>query len=295
MFVLPGSGVRRPVSSLPGQFQVSIDEAVADAQRASEAGIRSGSLFGLPESKDEKGTIASCPNGIVQEAVRALKGAVPGMNVITDLCFCEYTSHGHCGVMRDGELQNDETLELLAQQARSHADAGADIIAPSGMLDGMVAAIRAELDRTGHTQVPIMSYSIKYASSFYGPFREAVNSAPSYGDRRGYQMDPANRREAMREAMLDIEEGADILMVKPALAYLDIIRELRDETGLPIAAYSVSGEYAMIKAAALNGWVDGTKVMIETLTALRRAGADVLITYFADEFAECYRSGLLDL
>lgn len=292
LFIVPGTGIKNEVKSLPGQYQMSIDVVVEEAERSRELGIRSFILFAIPEFKDARGSSAALPDGIIQRAVEALKKS--GGNdqiVMTDLCFCEYTSHGHCGIMCDGELQNDETLEILAEQALSHARAGADVIAPSGMLDGMVQRLRGALDGEGFENLPIMSYSVKFASSFYGPFREAVQSAPEYGDRRGYQMDGANAREALREALLDVEEGADIVMVKPALAYLDIIRQVRDAVPHPLAIYNVSGEYAMVKSAAREGWIDGHKMMIEMLTSFKRAGADIIITYFADEYGEAWKRG----
>jgi porphobilinogen synthase len=295
LFLVPGSGVRKEVSSLPGQYQVSVDVAVEEAGRAKELGIGATLLFCIPEYKDERGTSASLPHGIVQQATEALKRAHPGFVVVTDLCFCEYTSHGHCGVLKDGELLNDETLELLKEQAASHARAGADMIAPSGMIDGMVGAIREGLDEMGFSGLPIMSYAVKFASAFYGPFRDAVDSKPSHGDRKSYQMDPANIREALLEAELDIEEGADLIMVKPALAYLDVIRAVSERSPVPVAAYNVSGEYAMVKAAGRNGWIDERRVMLESLLAIRRAGADIIITYFAEEYAELYRKGATEL
>lgn len=293
-FVVPGTGIKNEVKSLPGQYQVSIDVMVEEAERSRDLGIRSFILFAIPEYKDDRGSSASLPDGIIQQSLQALRQGGTDQVLITDLCFCEYTSHGHCGVMCNGELQNDETLELLAEQALSHARAGADIIAPSGMLDGMVKTLRTALDREGFESLPIMSYAVKFASSFYGPFREAVQSAPEYGDRRGYQMDGANSREALREALLDVEEGADIIMVKPALAYLDIVRQVRDSVQHPLAIYNVSGEYAMVKAAAREGWIDGRKMMIEMLTSFKRAGADIIISYFADEYAEAWQRGDID-
>ncbi|MDQ3818368.1 MAG: porphobilinogen synthase, partial [Acidobacteriota bacterium] len=270
-------------SSMPGVFNLSVDEAVREASNAFELGVRAVILFGLPETKDEVATGAYAEDGIVQQAARAVKRALPEMLVIADTCLCEYTSHGHCGVVRRGEVLNDESLELIARTAVSQAQAGADIVAPSAMMDGQVGAIREALDREGFDQIAIMSYAVKYASAFYGPFREAADSAPSFGDRRAYQMDAANSREAMREAELDYSEGADILMVKPATAYLDILKMVRDRFDLPMAAYHVSGEYAMIKAAAERGWIDERRVMLETLTCIKRAGADMIITYYAQE------------
>src|SRR5437763_1665090 len=283
LFVCTGSNVRREVSSMPGVFNLSVDEAVREASNAFEIGVRAVILFGLPETKDEIASGAYAEDGIVQQAARAVKRALPDMLVIADTCLCEYTSHGHCGVVRRGEVLNDESLELIARTAVSQAQAGADIVAPSAMMDGQVGAIREALDNEGFDQIAIMSYAVKYASAFYGPFREAADSAPSFGDRRAYQMDAANAREAMREAELDYTEGADILMVKPATAYLDILKMVRDRFDLPMAAYHVSGEYAMIKAAAERGWIDERRVMLETLTCIKRAGADMIITYYAQE------------
>jgi porphobilinogen synthase len=280
LFACPGEGVRREVSSMPGVFNLSVDEVARDAAAAFDAGVPAVILFGLPESKDETASGAYAARGVVQEAIRAVRRAAPEMVVVADTCLCEYTSHGHCGVVREGEVLNDESLELLAQTAVSQARAGADIVAPSAMLDGQVGAIREALDDAGFEHVAVMSYAVKYASAFYGPFREAADSAPAFGDRRAYQMDGANTREALREAELDVMEGADILMVKPALPYLDIMRTVRDRFDLPLAAYHVSGEYAMIKAAAARGWIDERRVMLETLTSIKRAGADILITSF---------------
>lgn len=285
LFACGGEGVRREISSMPGVFNLSVDELVREASKAFDLGVTACILFGLPETKDETATGAYARDGVVQAAIRAVRRAVPEMVVIADTCLCEYTSHGHCGVVREGELLNDETLELLAQTAVSQAEAGADIVAPSAMMDGQVGAIREALDGAGLDQVAIMSYAVKYASAFYGPFREAAASAPAFGDRRSYQMDAANAREAMREAELDYAEGADFLMVKPATAYLDILRMVRDRFDLPLAAYHVSGEYAMIKAAAARGWIDEQRVMLETLTSIRRAGADLIITYYAQDAA----------
>jgi porphobilinogen synthase len=283
LFACPGENVRREIQSMPGVFNLSVDEIVREATHAYEAGVRGAILFGLPETKDEMASGAYSEKGIVQQAVRAIKRAVPDMLVIADTCLCEYTSHGHCGVVRQGEVLNDESLELIARAALSQAEAGADIVAPSAMMDGQVGAIRAVLDGAGLESVSIMAYAVKYASAFYGPFREAADSAPAFGDRRAYQMDGANAREAMREAELDYSEGADFLMVKPALPYLDILKQVRDRFDLPIAAYHVSGEYAMIKAAAERGWIDERRVMLETLTSIKRAGANVIITYYAQE------------
>jgi porphobilinogen synthase len=285
LFVVPGKGVQKEIGSMPGQYQMSIDVTARKVAELHELGIRSVILFAIPESKDEVGSSAWDPCGVIPKAIRAIKQTTPDILVTTDLCFCEYTSHGHCGVMQNGELLNDPTLENLLKQALVHAEAGADLIAPSGMIDGMIRTLRQGLDDHGFDQLPLMSYAVKYASAFYGPFREAVESAPEYGDRKSYQMDPANRAEALREAALDVEEGADILMVKPALAFLDIIREVKDAFGLPTAAYNVSGEYAMVKAAARNGWVDERRVMHEILTSIKRAGADIILTYFAESFA----------
>ena len=288
LFVRPGKNERRPISSMPGVFQISIDELVKEAAEAQRLGIGGILLFGLPESKDERGSSGFDANGIVQNAVRAVKDATPDLPVITDVCLCEYTSHGHCGVIRDGSVHNDETLELLSQQALTHAQAGADMVAPSDMMDGRVGAIRKLLDESGYKDTPILSYAAKYASAFYGPFREAADSAPQFGDRRGYQMDPANSDEALREVWLDIEEGADLIMVKPALAYLDVIWRVKQETGYPVCAYHVSGEYSAIMAAGQLGWLDSDRAMREALTAIKRAGADQIITYWAKEFSHSY-------
>ena len=289
LFACAGSGVRREVSSMPGVFNLSVDEVARDAAAAFDAGVPAVILFGLPESKDETASGAYAARGVVQEAIRAVRRAAPEMVVVADTCLCEYTSHGHCGVVREGEVLNDESLELLAQTAVSQARAGADIVAPSAMLDGQVGAIREALDDSGFEHVAVMSYAVKYASGFYGPFREAADSAPAFGDRRAYQMDGANTREALREAELDVMEGADILMVKPALPYLDIMRTVRDRFDLPLAAYHVSGEYAMIKAAAARGWIDERRVMLETLASIKRAGADIIITYYAREAAQALK------
>ena len=284
-FVVPGEGVRREIGSMPGQYQLSIDELVEEARRAEAAGVRSVILFGLPETKDPLGTGAHVADGIVQKALSALRREVPNLLRIADTCLCEYTDHGHCGPMLDGEVDNDATLGILSRTAVAQVEAGADMVAPSGMMDGMVGAIRGGLDDAGFTSIPIMSYAVKYASAFYGPFREAADSAPQFGDRRGYQMDPANVREGLREAELDVGEGADILMVKPALPYLDVIRAVRERFDLPVAAYHVSGEYAMIKAAAANGWIDERRIVDESLTSIARAGASIIITYYATEVA----------
>ncbi len=290
LFVRAGRGIRQAVPSMPGVFQLSRDTAATEAQEAKDLGIPAVILFGLPEKKDDRGSEAYAPDGVVQEAVRSIKDRCPDLVVITDVCLCEYTSHGHCGVLRDREVDNDPTLEILARIAVSHAQAGADMVAPSDMMDGRVGAIREGLDAEGFSQTAVMAYSAKYCSAFYGPFREAAESAPQFGDRRAYQMDPPNAREALREIQLDIEEGADIIMVKPALAYLDIIRRVREEFDWPLAAYNVSGEYAMIKAAAANGWLDEQRAMMEVLTAIHRAGADQIITYFAKDAARLLAS-----
>jgi|ERR1044071_1940210 porphobilinogen synthase len=289
LFACPGENVRREISSMPGVYNLSVDETVREATNAYELGVRGVILFGLPEAKDETASDAYAEKGIVQQAIRAIKRAVPEMIVIADTCLCEYTSHGHCGVVRQGEVLNDESLELLARTALSQARAGADIVAPSAMMDGQVSAIREALDGGGLENIAIMSYAVKYASAFYGPFREAAASAPAFGDRRAYQMDAANAREALREAELDYSEGADILMVKPATAYLDILKQVHDRFDLPLAAYHVSGEYAMIKAAAERGWIDERRVMLETLTSIKRAGANIIITYYAQEAVRALR------
>ena len=285
LFVVAGEGVREEVPSMPGVERLSISELVAEATELLAVGVESVILFGIPSEKDESGSGAYDPEGVVQLAVRALKEAHPELVVITDVCMCEYTSHGHCGVVRDGEVDNDLTIELLAQTAISHAEAGADVVAPSDMMDGRVGAIRAQLDNEGHSGVPIIAYSAKYASAFYGPFREAAESTPEFGDRRGYQMDPGNALEAVREAKLDLDEGADVVMVKPATPYLDVIRRVKDETGAPVAAFQVSGEYAALKAAARNGWIEEERAVLETLTSIRRAGADLVLTYYAKDAA----------
>jgi porphobilinogen synthase len=289
LFVTEGIKVRREVSSMPGVFQLSVDEAVLEAQRAWDEGVPAVLLFGLPPHKDDVGSGAYATGGPVQEAVRAIRRAVPQMVVITDVCLCEYTSHGHCGVIVEGDIANDETVELLVRSALSHAHAGAHIVAPSDMMDGRVGAIRQALDHNGFDQVAIMSYAAKYCSGFYGPFREAADSTPQFGDRRSHQMDPANADEALREVEQDIAEGADIVMVKPAMPYLDILWRVKERFAYPTAAYQVSGEYAMIKAAAKNGWIDEERAMIESLTAIRRAGADMIITYFARPAARSLR------
>jgi len=281
LFVRPGTGIRTPISSMPGCAQTSVDECLKDAQAAAAAGVGGVILFGIPDAKDAEGSGAWDEQGPVAEAVRAIKAAVPGLLVITDVCMCEYTDHGHCGLLQGQDVDNDATLELLAREAVMHAEAGADMIAPSDMMDGRVAAIRAALDAAGFSHIPIMSYAVKYSSAFYGPFREAAESTPAFGDRRSYQMDPANSDEGLREAAQDIAEGADIIMVKPAGAYLDVIRRVKDVTGMPVAAYQVSGEYAMLHAAAERGWLDLERAMLESLVAIRRAGADIILTYFA--------------
>jgi porphobilinogen synthase len=285
LFVRSGKGIRQAVGSMPGVHQTSVDEMLRDAQHAASLGVGGVLLFGIPDRKDETGSSAWDDEGPVQQAVRALKRECPELVVITDVCMCEYTSHGHCGVLRDGDVDNDATLELLSREALSHARAGADIVAPSDMMDGRVAAIRAALDVDGFTNTPILSYAAKFASGYYGPFREAAESTPQSGDRRGYQMDAGNADEALREVQLDIAEGADMVMVKPAGPYLDIIHRVKSETGYPLAAYQVSAEYAMIRAAAERDWIDGERVMMESLYAIRRAGADIIITYFAAEAA----------
>jgi porphobilinogen synthase len=286
LFVVPGAGVREEIGSMPGVFHLSVDQLEAEAAELLELGIPAVILFGLPESKDVAGSGAFAQDGIVQTAIRELKQKAPDLYVITDVCMCEYTSHGHCGAIDEhGCVINDVTLEMLAMTAVSHAEAGADMVAPSDMMDGRVAAIRAALDAEGYSDTPIMAYSAKYASGYYGPFREAADSAPAFGDRSGYQMDPANGDEAIRETALDIDEGADIVMVKPALAYMDIIRRIKDDFGMPTAAYNVSGEYAMVKAAAANGWIDEKRVVLETLTGFKRAGADLILTYHAKDAA----------
>jgi len=285
LFVVPGSNIRREVAAMPGVFNLSVDRLAAEVEPAVALGIRAVLLFGIPESKDEHASGAYDPNGIVQRAIRELKRRFPELIVIADCCLCEYTSHGHCGLVRDGVIVNDESVALLARAAVSQAEAGADIIAPSDMFDGRVAAIRAALDQRGCIYTPILSYAAKYASCFYGPFREAAQSAPAFGDRRSHQMDPPNVREALREIETDIAEGADIVMVKPALAYLDVIRAARERFDIPLAGYNVSGEYAMVKAAAANGWIDGERAMMEILTAIKRAGADLILTYHAVEAA----------
>jgi len=290
MFSAFGKNIKKEISSMPGIYQQSIEHIVAEAKEVHALGIPAVLLFGIPETKDAVGSDAYCEKGIIQNTVRAIKAAVPELTVITDVCMCEYTDHGHCGVIKDGDVDNDETLKLLAAEALSHAQAGADIIAPSDMMDGRIEAIREILDENGFEQIPIMSYAVKYASAYYGPFREAAESTPQFGDRRSYQMDPANRREALREAQLDVQECADFLMVKPALAYLDIIRDLRENFDLPLVCYNVSGEYSMIKAAAAKGWIDENRVIMETLLGMKRAGADLIITYHAKEAAHLLKA-----
>jgi porphobilinogen synthase len=286
LFVVEGRDVRRPISSMPGIFNLSVEHAVAEAKQARALGVPSIILFGIPDQKDGRATQAYARDGIVQRAIRAVKEAVPEMQVIADVCLCEYTDHGHCGVIEGGHVANDSTLPLLAQMAVTCAQAGADIIAPSDMMDGRVLALRKAMDEVGQVDTPILSYAVKYASGFYGPFREAAQSAPQFGDRRGYQMDPGNAREALHELAQDLAEGADMVMVKPALSYLDIIHRVKERCDVPVAAYNVSGEYAMLKAAAQNGWVDGDRVMMEILTSIKRAGADLILTYHALEAAK---------
>jgi porphobilinogen synthase len=291
LFIAEGLKEPNEVASMPGIMQWPLEQLGREVERVASLGIPAVLLFGLPEQKDEVGSEAYNPQGIIQQAIRRIKATTPDMLVITDVCLCEYTSHGHCGVIKNGSVQNDESLTLLAQMALTHAEAGADIVAPSDMMDGRVGAIRHTLDERGLSGTPIMAYSAKFASGFYGPFREAAGSAPQFGDRRAYQMDPANAREALREIDLDIAEGADIVMVKPAMAYMDVIRRVRDHCDLPIAAYNVSGEYAMIKAAAHNGWIDERRIVMEVLTGIRRAGADMIITYFAPDVARWLKEG----
>lgn len=289
LFIVPGNKIRKPVSSMPGVFQLSIDEAIRECSEVYSLGIPAVILFGIPEHKDEKASEAYDENGIIQRAVRAFKKEIPGLLIITDVCLCEYTSHGHCGIIKDGEIANDESVELIAREALTHAEAGADMVAPSDMFDGRVRAIRTILDENDYPNLPIMSYAAKYASAYYGPFREAAESVPQFGDRRSHQMDPGNSNEAIREVEQDIIEGTDIIMVKPALPYLDIIRRIKDRFEMPTAAYNVSGEYAMIKAAAEKGWLDGERVMMETLLSIKRAGADLILTYFAKDAAKYLR------
>lgn len=289
LFVAPGAGLRREIASLPGCFHLSVDEVAREAREVESLGIAGVILFGLPNAKDPVGSEGYADDGVVQQAVRAIRAECRELLVFTDVCLCEYTSHGHCGVIEGHEVENDPTLELLARMAVSHARAGAHVVAPSDMMDGRVGAIRQALDAHGFAEIPILSYAAKYASAFYGPFREAADSAPQFGDRRGYQMDPANVREALREVRLDVEEGADMVMVKPALPYLDVIRAVREAVDRPVAAYNVSGEYAMVKAAAQRGWVDEERIVKETLTSIRRAGADAILTYHAKDFARWTR------
>ena len=286
LFVTFGNGVKKPISSMPGHFQMSIDELMKEIKEVEALNIPGVILFGIPEEKDEVGSGAYDERGIIQKAIKAIKDKNPDMFVVTDVCMCEYTNHGHCGIIKNHDVDNDSTIALLAKEALTHAQAGADMVAPSDMMDGRVAAIREILDDNNYKDVPIMSYAAKYASAFYGPFREAAESTPEFGDRWSYQMDPANSDEALREVQLDVEEGADIVMVKPALPYLDIIRRVKDEFGMPVAAYNVSGEFSMVKAAAQLGWVDGEKVMMESLLSIKRAGADLILTYFAKEAAK---------
>jgi porphobilinogen synthase len=291
MFSAFGTGIRKEISSMPGIYQQSIENIVAEAQEVHALGVPAVILFGIPETKDPMGSDAYSETGIIQETIRALKKDVPGLAVITDVCMCEYTDHGHCGVIRNGDVDNDATLDLLAREALSHAQAGADMVAPSDMMDGRVAAIRETLDDNGFDHIPVMSYAVKYASGYYGPFREAAESTPQFGDRRSYQMDPGNRLEALREAEMDLEEGADIIMVKPGLPYLDIVRDLRENFNLPLAVYNVSGEYSMIKAAGQRGWIDEERVIMETMLSFKRAGADLILTYHAKEVAALLKKG----
>ncbi len=286
LFVVSGKNIKEEIQSMPGNFHLSVDNLVKEVKEAKGLGIPAVMLFGLPECKDEKGSQAYAKDGVIQQAAKAIKDALPDYMVITDVCLCQYTSHGHCGVLKEGKLLNDSTLQVLAKVAISQVASGSDMVAPSAMMDGQVRIIRQALDENGYGNIPIMAYSAKYASSFYGPFREAAHSVPQSGDRKSYQMDPANIEEALREVELDLEEGADIVMVKPALAYLDVISRVKQEFSVPLAAYNVSGEYAMIRAAAAKGWVDGKKVALEVLTGIRRAGADIILTYFAREAAE---------
>jgi porphobilinogen synthase len=286
LFIVPGARVTNPISSMPGIAQLSVDRAVDECKAIRDLGIPGVILFGIPDHKDAVGSDAYNDNGIIQKALRAIKEQVPGLLLMTDVCFCEYTDHGHCGIIKGQDVDNDATLEILVKESVSHARAGADMVAPSDMMDGRIGAIREALDSEGFSHLPILAYSAKFASGFYGPFREAAESTPQFGDRRSYQMDPPNAEEALREVELDIAEGADIVMVKPALPYLDIIRRVKDQFGYPVAAYNVSGEYAMIKAAALNGWLDEQRVMMETLIGIKRAGADMILTYFAKDAAK---------
>ena len=289
LFVGSGSGVREEIGSMPGQYRLSLDTLLRELESVVELGVPAVMFFGIPEHKDPVGSEAYAEDGIIQKAIRASKKEFPDLVLVPDLCLCEYTSHGHCGLIRDGHVDNDETIKILAQTALSYAQVGADMVAPSDMMDGRVGAIRTLLDENGFDHIPIMAYSVKYASAFYGPFREAAESTPQFGDRRGYQMDPANGREALREVALDLEEGADIVMVKPALPYLDIIRRVRDEFNVPVAAYNVSGEYAMVKAAGEKGWIDERRIVMEILTGIKRAGADLILTYFSKDAARWIR------
>jgi len=291
LFVVHGRDVREEISSMPGVYHLSIDSLKKEADSIAKLGIPAVILFGLPAYKDPVGSENFAADGIVQQAIKAIKDAQPDMVVMTDVCMCEYTDHGHCGIVRDGQIVNDETLNILQQVVTSHAEAGADVVGPSGMMDGMVKAIRTALDESNFENVSILSYAVKYASSFYGPFRDAAQSPPQFGDRHSYQMDPANAREAIREARLDVDEGADMLMVKPAMAYMDIIRRVRDTFELPLAAYNVSGEYSMVKAAAAKGWIDERKIVLETLTGIKRAGADLILTYHAKDAAQWLMEG----
>ncbi len=291
LFIVPGTRVENPIGAMPGIAQLSIDRAVEECKQIRDLGIPGVILFGIPDEKDAVGSDAYSDNGIIQRALRALKEEVPGLTLITDVCLCEYTDHGHCGLIKGNDVDNDATLELLVKESLSHVRAGADMVAPSDMMDGRVGAIRQALDQQGFPHIPIMAYAAKFASGFYGPFREAAESTPQFGDRRSYQMDPANGDEAIREVALDIEEGADIVMVKPALPYLDIIRRVKEKFGHPLAAYNVSGEYAMLKAAALNGWLDEERVMLEALTSIKRAGVDLILTYFAKDAARILEKG----
>ncbi len=285
LFVVEGDGIKQEIASMPGIFHFSVDQLSQEVEEIAKLAIPAVILFGIPEHKDEVGSSAYHPDGVIQQAIRAIKKSVPELLVVTDVCLCEYTSHGHCGIVANGDVNNDQTLSLLARTALSHAEAGVDIVAPSDMMDGRVKVTRETLDEKGFQHIPILSYAVKYASAFFGPFREAAESAPQFGDRRSYQMDPPNLREALREVEQDIAEGADIIMVKPALAYLDVIRRVRDTFNYPLAAYSVSGEYAMVKAAAQQGWLDERRIVMETLTAIKRAGADIIITYYAKQAA----------
>ena len=291
LFIVPGTKVENPIGAMPGIAQLSVDRAVEECRQIRDLGIPGVILFGIPDHKDAVGSDAYDDNGIIQRALRAIKEDVPGLTLMTDVCLCEYTDHGHCGLIKGNDVENDATLDLLVKESLSHVRAGADMVAPSDMMDGRVGAIRQALDREGFPHIPIMAYAAKFASGFYGPFREAAESTPQFGDRRSYQMDPANGDEALREVALDIEEGADIVMVKPALPYLDIIRRAKEKFGYPLAAYHVSGEYAMLKAAALNGWLDEERVMLEALTSIKRAGADLILTYFAKDAARILEKG----